>query len=281
MKFLSVILFLFLNLESKINILDTKELNIEGVYELSALAYKDDKLYALDNLANLHHLSIDLKDDKINSIKLLKSVKLKDKSGFELKKKKSDSEGMVFKKNKLYISFERKPRVDVFTIDGDKVKKYKIPKKLKNIDNYQGKNKALESIAYSKKYGVLVAPELALNDENKKYHILYAKNDIYKFKASASLTAIEFINENEILSLERDFSFFTFKRKVILKKIYLNECKNTICKSELLANLDSVGKYNLDNFEGLTRISKNRFLMVSDNNRSFLQKTILVLFELN
>jgi hypothetical protein len=35
-----------------------------------------------------------------------------------------------------------------------------------------------------------------------------------------------------------------------------------------------------DNFEGLTRLRGKRFLMVSDDNQSALQQTILVYFEL-
>lgn len=268
------------NKSSAIKILDVKELIFENVNELSALAYKDNNLYALSNLAYLHKFSIDIKNNKINSLKLLSTVKLKNKKSHELKNKKSDSEGMVLVGSKLYISFERKPRVDIFSLNGKKIKKYKIQKKLKNIDNYRGKNKALESITYLKKIGIVVAPEVALEKEDENYHYIYSKNKFYKFKASAKLSALESIDDYTLLSLERYYNFFSSRRIITLKKIYLKNCKNDICKSDVLAILDSDNGWNLDNFEGLTKISKNRYLMVSDDNQNIFQKTLLVLFEI-
>jgi len=265
-----------------INILDSKELVFKNLKtnELSALAYSHNRLYALSDFGYLHHFYIDLQNDKINSLKFLKSIRLKNKKGKVLKKKKSDSEGMVLVDNQLYISFERKPRVEVYTLNGQKVKNKKIQKKLRDIDNYKGKNKALESIAYNKTYGLLVAPELELIGENENYHTIYAKYKTYKFKSSGSLCALEFISDDEILALERDFYRFTRKMIITLTKIHLDECKGNICKSEQMAKLSTAEGWSLDNFEGLTKVGKNRYLMVSDDNDSFLQKTLLVLFEL-
>lgn len=274
------ILFIGIILNAQVvKILDTKELNIAEVYELSALAYDGEMLYALSDVGILHYLKLDIKNDKINAIKLLKSK--------QLKKKKTDAEGMVLVKDlgavypyKLYISFERKPKVVKYTLNGKKIKKYKIPKILRDIDNYKGKNKALEAIAYHKDYGVLVAPELALVGENRKYHTIYGKKQIYKFSASGNLSALEFIKSGEILSLERDFNFFTFNRVITLSKIYLNDCIDDVCKKKTLAVLKTIDGYELDNFEGLCKVGKNKYLMVSDDNRNFFQKTLFVLFEL-
>ena len=264
----------------KINILDTKELNLKGVNELSALAYDGKTLYALSNLSVLHHFKIELFNNKIKSIKLIKSMNLKNKNNKILKKNKSDSEGMVYVNKKLYISFERKPRVNIYTLNAKHIKKYKINKKLRDIKNYRAKNKALESIAFNNKYKLLVAPEVALKNDDKAYHTIYAKHNIYKFKSSAKLTAMEFINEDDILVLERKFSYIGFKRTIILSKVSLNKCKNNICKSTLLKKFQFNDGLELDNYEGLTKVNKNKFLMVSDDNDSALQKTILVLFEI-
>jgi len=265
-----------------INILDSKELSFknQNIHELSALAFENDNLYALSDSSDLYHFKIDLRNDKINSLKLLKSLKLKNKKGKALKKKKSDSEGMTLVDDELYISFERKPRVEVYSLNGDKLRKYKIQKKLRYIDNYRGKNKALESIAFNKNYGVIVAPEVSLKGEKKKYHTLYAKGRSFKFKSSGKLSALEFISDDTIMALERDFSFMTFKRVVSLTKVYLNDCNNEICESETIAKLSTSDGWKLDNFEGLTKVDENRFLMVSDDNDSFFQKTLLVFFEI-
>jgi hypothetical protein len=281
LKYFLLLFFLTIAIHAqKINILDTKVLNLIGVNELSALAYDGKTLYALSNLSVLHHFKIELSNNKIKSIKLIKSMNLKTKKNKILKKNKSDSEGMVYANKQLYISFERKPRVNIYTLNGKKIKKYKIKKHLRDIKNYRAKNKALESIAFNNKYKLLVAPEVALKNEDKNYHTIYAKNNIYRFKASAKLTAMEFMNEDEILVLQREFSYVGFKRTIILSKVSLNKCKNNICKCTLLKKFQSNEELELDNYEGLTKVSKNKYLMVSDDNDSLLQKTILVYFEI-
>ena len=194
--------------------------------EISALAYKKKKLYALSDRGYLYQFKIKIKKNSIKRLKLVKATELKRKNGKRLKKKSRDSEGMALVDDKLYISFERKPRVDVFSLNGEKIEKYKIPQELNNIDEYQTKNKALESIAYSKKYGILTAPELPLLSEDDNLHVLYAKNKQWKFRATSSLSAMEFIDDNRLLTLERSFNVITRQTVITLKEINLNKSNN-------------------------------------------------------
>ena len=269
----------------QINILDSKELKFEAldgidVTELSALAYKDATLYALSDKGYLYHFNIEIKNSKINKLSLKKAFTLRNKKNNELKKKKRDSEGLVFLDDDLLISFERKHRVELFSLNAVKIKKIKINKSLRDAENYESKNKGLEAVAYSKKYGVVTAPELPLKHEHGKYHTIYAKDKSWKFKARGNITALEFIDKNRVLVLLREFNEFTRKRVTTIREVNLKKCKKSICKSEVLARLDSSDGWKIDNFEGLTKIGKNRYLMISDDNGSFFQKTLLVLFEI-
>ena len=268
-----------------IKILDSMELSFDDfndieVNELSALAYKKGKLYALSNRGYLYTFKLKLKKNKVSRLTLKKAVELKKKNNKRLKKKYRDAEGMVLIDNELYISFERKPRIDVFNLNGKKLRKYKIPKTLRYIGNYQGKNKALESIAYSKKYGIITAPELPLIGSDEGLHVIYAKDKVFKFFETSSLTAMEFIDEDRLLTLERSFNQLTRQRVIVLKVVNLSRVKDGVCHSKVLAMLNSSKGWNLDNFEGLTKVGKNKFLMVSDDNRGFFQKTLLVLFKI-
>lgn len=268
-----------------IKILDTlalkfSELNGVEFNEVSALAYKNNILYALSNKGYLYHLKIKIKKNRIKSIKLVKAVELKRKNSKRFKKKYRDAEGMVLVDNQLYISFERKPRVDVFSLNGKKIKEYKIVKKLKDIDNYQTKNKALESIAYSKKYGIITAPELPLTGEDDNLHVVYAKERKWKFRATSNLSAIEFISSNRLLTLEKSINRLTRKRVITLKEVNLKKSYKGISRTRVLAVMNSYDGWNLDNFEGLTKVGKNSFLMISDDNSGMFQKTVLVLFEI-
>jgi len=268
-----------------INILDSKELKFEAisgieVTELSALAYRDDILYALSDKGYLYHFDISIINSKIKKLTLLKAFKLKTQKNKVLKKKKRDAEGMAFLGDNLLVSFERKHRVELFSLNAVNIKKQKINKDLRDRKNYHSKNKGLEAVMYSEKYGVITAPELPLKQENREYHTLYAKDKTWKFEADGSITALEFIDKNRILVLLREFNDLTRNRVTTLSEVYLNRCKNGVCESKILAQLDSSDGFNIDNFEGLTKVGKNRYLMVSDDNGSFFQKTLLVLFEI-
>ncbi len=266
-------------------ILDSVKLKfdeIDGIEfnEISALAYKKNKLYALSNKGYLHQLDIKIRKNKISRLTLKKSMTLKKKNKSRLKKKHRDAEGMVLIGDELYISFERKARVNIFSLNGVKLRKHKIDKELRFMGNYQTKNKALESIAYNEKYGILVAPEQPLIGSDEDLHVIYAKDTTYLFTASSLLSAMEFIDKDRLLTLERSFNQLTRKRVIILKEVNLNKVKNNIAESKVLAVLDSSKGWNIDNFEGLAKVGKNKFLMISDDNRGFFQNTLLVLFKI-
>ena len=279
MRFFLFILFFITILDAKLTILDVFEYKSKTISELSALAYDGKTLYALSDYGVLHHFDLEIKNNKIKKIDLIKSYQLKNKQKKRLKKKKRDSEGLVYLNHNLYVSFEEVPRVEKHTLDGVKLGKVKIPKILNDIDNYNSKNDALESLTYSKKYGFLTAPESPFQDE--KMHTIYStKGKIFKFRKSGKITELEFINKHSILVLERKYNFFTRKLKITISKISLNRCKSDICKSKKLKVLTDKNCDFLDNYEGLTKIKNNLFLMVSDDNKSYLQKTYFVLFSI-
>ncbi len=270
----------------KIKILDAKELlfdNKEGIpfHEISDLVYEDRFVYFVSDQGYLYKFLININQNKIRSLEYLNAFVLKNKKGQVLKKKKRDAEGLAFYKENLLISFERKHRIVLYSKNGLKIKKMNIHQDLQNRDNYAGKNKGLEAVAYNEKYGIITVPELPLKTTNEKYHTLYARNNRFKFIASGSIVSLEFFDKETILVLLRDFNYLTRRRVTTLLKVYLNNCtENRVCKSKVLAKLDSADGWQLDNFEGLTRIDKNRYLMVSDDNENIFQKTLLVLFEI-
>ena len=57
-------------------------------------------------------------------------------------------------------------------------------------------------------------------------------------------------------------------------------CTNTSLLSQTLVRLDDANGLSLDNFEGLTRHRGQRYFMVSDNNDVFVQRTLLLYFEI-
>ena len=261
-----------------ITILDTKELKFENsdVKELSALAYKNDIVYALGDKGFLYHFDVKIKNQKIKKFKLRKVFKLKNKNKKRLKKQERDSEGIALVGDDILISFEKKPRVTRFSKKGIKKKDEKINKALRDIKNYKGENKALEALAYSEKYGIITAAELPLKGTNKNTHTLYAQETEWKFPKQGSITSLEFMSKNTLMILQRKFNNFTRQRVITISQLNLKTNRYKI-----LAKFDTRDGWNIDNFEGLTKVSKNKYLMISDDNGSFLQKTLLVLFEVS
>jgi hypothetical protein len=265
----------------KIKILDVKRLRFSDVNELSALAYKNNTLFALSDQGILYQFEIKILNNKINKLFLKEKYLLKNKKNRVFKKKKRDSEGLCFYKKGFLISFERKNRILYCSKYGKKILKLKINSLLENNKNYRSENKGLESVVYSKRYGLITTPEYPLKIADKRYHTLYAKDRVWKFFAEGAVTDMSFINETNLLVLLREYSYFTQHRVTLLVEVNLDLCdKNNLCKSEVLAKLDSDKGWKIDNFEGLTKVGKNKFLMISDNNDFIFQKTLLVLFEI-
>jgi len=267
---------------SGIVILDAKELSFDEVDEIefsgiSALAYSKSKgLFALSDRGYLFKLHLVVTDKKIKSLKILEARALKNKKNKVLKH--NDAEGMSLSKEGLIISFERDPKVSLFNEEAQKIKNLPLAPVLKDIKNYQKKNRALEAVAKHEKFGIITIPEGALKHENKAFHILYSQNKRWKFKANAKVTAIEVMPDNNLLILERNFSFLQ-GHSIFLSKVNIMNCEKGLCSKEILASLHSSKGWELDNFEGLTRLYDNVYLMISDDNANFMQKCLLVLFE--
>ena len=201
---------------------------------------------------------------------------LKNKKGKILKH--NDAEGMHLSEDGLIISFERDPKISLFSFKGKKTHNFPLPSALKDIKNYQKKNRALEAVVKHNKFGIITVPEGALKHEAKNYHILYSLEKRWRFKANGKVTSIEEMQDNNLLVLEREFSYLQ-GHTISLSKVDIMSCKTKICSKKNLALLKSTDGWELDNFEGMTHLYDNVYLMISDDNANFMQKCLLVLFE--
>ena len=276
----------------KIKILDQKQLSYnrlkgEKFSELSDLAYDPatQKLFMISDEGRLFTFKAEF-SQKIERLIPLAATTVTKESGKNFKRWRRDTEGMCFgSKGGLLISFEGKPKLGLFGNDGKQIKKYTLPKKLADIKNYRSKNKALEALARHPRYGALMVTEWPLKKDHKKHQTIYSlSGKEWHFKAEpearSSTTAIEVMDDGNLLVLERSFTDFLDPFVITLKKVYLNGCKqHTTCKSEILIKMNSHKGWDVDNFEGLARVGKNRYVMVSDDNDNFFQRTLLIYFE--
>ncbi len=281
--------------EQGIRILDQKELSymeIGGLKfsEISDLAYyrKTHSLFLVSDEGKLFEFKAVFKE-RITELVPMRAGQLLKKNGKKFKKWRRDSEGMTIDgQGRLLISFEEKAKIGWFHKNSDKygrlIRKYTLPKKLRKIKNYRSKNKSLESLAWHKRYGILTAAEWPLKKDSKKLQTIYAlSGKEWHFKAepegNSAVSAIEVADDGNILILERSFTGYMNPFIVTLKKVYIDRCKKGLCPTKVLLKMNSHKGWSVDNFEGLAKVGENRYVMISDDNDNFFQKTLLIYFE--
>ncbi len=278
-----------------IKILDQKQLSfskIQGVKfaELSDVTYdaKTNILYFVGDKGMLYVFNAKF-SHAIDTLKPLYAVKLKTKKGKRFRKWKRDSEGLTLDgKGHLLISFEGDAKIAWFHKNsakrGSLIRKYRLPKRLRDTKNYRSKNKSLESLAWHKQYGLLTAAEWPLKKDDKKRQTIYAlSGKQWHFKAESegktAVVAMEIMDDDNILVLERSFTGLLKPFVITLKKVFIKQCKNKMCPTKVLAKMSSHKGWDIDNFEGLARVGKHRYVMVSDDGDNFYERTLLIYFE--
>ena len=256
---------------------------------ISDIAYdgESQKLYLIGDRSTFFTLSATF-DEKIENLeylsshKILRNDNLKDKYNLRT----YDTEGLTFTPdNKILVAHERVAGVFELSPKSKIIKNYTLPPKLQKDENYRNRNKMLESIAYHPKYGIVVASEFPLKEYKMRKQTIYSLDGKeWHFKSekhkNSAITSIEVMDDGNILVLERSYSGYLKPMRMILKKVYLDDCdENNNCQSEYLASFNSLKGEGFNNFEGLARVSKGRYVMISDNNGYALLPTKLIYFE--
>ncbi|RVU83963.1 esterase-like activity of phytase family protein [Leucothrix sargassi] len=265
------------------------------VVEVSDLAWDHDTqtLYAISDDGYLYTMKLIINNGQLNRAQITKAVKLLGSNKQPLKGAQNDPEGLSIKNHRngnksdaeLIVSFEGNSRVERYTTQGQYIGPIKMPSKLNQRSSYTSTNKSLESVTIHPRYGVITASELPLKKSAKNTQTLYAQNgkEWHFSRHSAkesSVTALEVLENGDILVLERAFSGIFSPLIITLRQVQLNKCdKNSRCAVKELAVFNSSKGWSVDNFEGLTKLSGDRYLMVADDNKSPIQQSIMVMFE--
>jgi len=262
---------------------DKKGIPFDGISDL-AYDSKNNRLYMIGDRGYIY--SFYAKFGKtIEMLKYLNAFYIKTPNNRTIH---PDIEGLTITPNgRLIASFERYPRVKSITRGGKLKVNYKIPKKLRKVSIYRSRNGIFEAIAYHPKYGILISAEYPINRKHNRYQTIYSLDGKeWHFKTqsypNSAVTALEVMSDNNILVLERAYSGLSNPFYITLKKVYLDKCdKQKECKVEVLATFSSSDGWGYNNFEGLTKVGKDRFVMVSDNNGHSFISTVLLYFKID
>jgi len=260
---------------------------------LSALAWDEDDnlLYALSDHGVLFHLRPIFRNGQLVDVTLRHVAPLIDpRTRKPVKWRRSDSEGLDILNGRnghkgdaeLVVSFEGDPRIARYRPDGQFIADIPLSGPLRDINNYRY-NKMLEAVCIHPREGVLTAPEETLNGETGTARLYRTDGSSWRFAPSrGGIVALECLPDGDVLVMERDFSKFSLRWTVTLRLLHLpaGTPADTLLADERVAVLDSAQGLRIDNFEGLARHHGNRFFMVSDDNDVFLQRTLLMYFEI-
>ncbi|MFL6647226.1 MAG: esterase-like activity of phytase family protein [Sulfurifustaceae bacterium] len=250
-------------------------------------------LYAVSDKGVLFHLHPLIRDGFLVGLSISGAFPLRElKNGEPLRYKRADSEGIAIMRSgaadkniELLVSFERFPRVVRYRPDGYAVAEETLPSVLANPRSYTDENRMLESVCYDSRFGVLTMPETPLRNEGVGYDRLYSlsgRSWPYPLAAGSRVVSLVCRGNGEVLVLENDFGTHFWRSSVAIKRIRLKDAAagDAPLAVQTLFTLDGGEGYQIDNFEGLAHHRGNRYFMVSDNNDFFLQRTLLLYFEL-
>lgn len=256
--------------------------NKEGMMnrELSGLAYDNDNdvLYALSDDGYISHFSLSFENNILTNVALKGSYRLKDSAGNTLPESNADAEGLAinFGNNKLrddaqlIISLNDPTRIEYYTPRGAYIRTLVMSNKAKEFI----KNNEVNSLAGSLEKGIYM---FGL-DSYKESHLVYfsGTDEVIKLNLddykNIQILGADKSNDGSVVFVDRKYSSM-FKPIIYCIRELVN---NKTIKD--IACMNHKEGWLIDNYEGLTHIENNRYLLVSDDNESMMQSTILLHF---
>lgn len=259
---------------------------------LSDLAWDADEslLYLVSDRGWLHRVRPRFREDELIALDPLKTYVLRDADGNAFKTSDADAESLILQRadngkrgdSVLLIGFEGNTRLQRFYPNGRAADEALYPGGLRGADINHGP----EAMARHPSEGVIVGLEgpPQNNGESNETGMtrLFALDSGAEWRypladeAGSALTALAPYG-NGLLALERAFAP-PAPLVVSLRQVSL--ASNARLEVTTLARLSTGEGWRLDNFEGLTALSDRHFLMISDDNFSLAQQTLLSCFEL-
>lgn len=261
-----------------------------GIHELSGLAWDEDaaRLYAVSDTGELFHFAPRFEGERLVGVDALAAFRLAGPDGAPLDEDLADAEALaiangangVADDTRLFVSFEQTPRIAEHRPDGSFVADVPLPAPLADPSVYAKPNQQLEALARHPDIGLVTSPQKPIADADPALLTLYdLKGHEWHIEPldadNSAIVALDPLPGGDLMVLERRYA--SFFQPVIFRVLRVTPgAPGRTLAAEPLVTLDSSKNFRVDNFEGLTRHRGNRFFIVSDDNRNFVQKTLLL-----
>ena len=260
---------------------------------LSGLAWDADEqvLYAVSDEGYLLHLRPAFDGDRLSGVEHLATYTLRDDRGRPLAGRRRDAEDLAIRHStngtagdtELLVAFERAPRIARYAPDGTLLDTLDLPLPLAGVGNYAAPNRSLESVAEHPVFGLLTMPEASLDDDPPGTVSLFALDGrrwsyTTADDAASAPTALDVLPDGRLVALERAFVSLLWPLVITLR--ITDPGDEPGLEVATLARLDTSEGWGLDNFEGLAWHRCDRFFVVSDDNASSYQRTLLLYLRL-
>jgi len=249
---------------------------------------KDGNFIAVTDKARVITGRLDRKNGKPNAIKGEKITRIKATNGKTITgAEDKDAEAIELAGNQFLIGYERNDRILRMNLRGRKL--VADGSYIVDLEPYDfPDNKGPEAIALDPVSGKLFAfAEYALNGADNHQGFIISggkveKEITVKERNGFSLTDAHFLPNGDLLMLERYYNPFTGSFMRLRRIAKANLYSDQPLDGEILIDVDD--NYEIDNIEGLAistmEDGSTRLTMISDDNFSKRQRTVLLEFKL-
>lgn len=272
--------------EFQVQVLDTlvmanAEIDGHMVNELSGLAYDQQHgiLYAVSDQGRLFSFALDLTGDKIAGLTPLSGFNLVNAEGGKMSDQGFNAEGITLNGDgTLTIISEEGPNIARFSLTGEWLADIDAPSALRDPTTLRGKNNGLESLTLHPTLGLLTAPEQPLIAEPRTTHTIHsATGATFSYDTTeigeTNVKGLQILPDSRLMILERmkvteDKSLTPWLRLLDPASCASGQlCTTEVAKIEVPGISDA-------NFEGLTQLEGDLFLIVSDDKIKKLHRSV-------
>ena len=275
--------------------LGTATVDGRAAVELSGLAWDQDEglLYAVSDDGFLAHLRPRFdRNGYLSGVDLVATFPLQGPEERPLAREEQDAEGLAIRKGDngirgdtvLAVSYEVRPRIWLHRPDGGYLGALELQPALRDAGNYVGRNAALESLTWSPRLGWITAPQIRLKGTpREEFRIYDLEGNYWSYPPldpeHSDQVGMASLGEDRLLLLERVYKSLFQPVIFALRRLRPEPGTHTASVGEVF-RFNTAEGWRVDNFEGLAHHRGRRYFMVSDDNQSVVQKTLLVYFEL-